>query len=259
MASDWFDSVTGSNDYERQSWRDSYNGGRAAGDWTGNNNRELDRQREETGGYTYSGSSSEYSAYEALERGLIGNGSGNSSTKSGAVVTSGPGVAGAQTRPGEMGNAPVDPVLPAPVVPGPGGARRQSTILSPLTPMGPYGPRMQREGTRLTPKMEMSVQEMLVDGYRINANPRTSNAEEWEIRYAEPGEWVGGIVVMASDAWYNTKQALADWSSVANAKGNSWSSATKAGDAFGDWFDSRLQTISPKAGELEQEPVDWGQ
>ncbi|QCS37032.1 hypothetical protein [Tortoise microvirus 43] len=218
----------------------------------------MDRQREETGGYTYSGSSSEYSAYEAYQKGLIGGG-GNGGT--GKTVTAGPGVDGAQTVPVGEPVAEVAPVTqqtpPAPVT-GPGGPRRQSTLLSPLEPMGPYGPRIQREGTRLTPKMEMSVQEMLVDGYRINANPRTSNAEEWEIRYAEPGEWVGGIVVMASDAWYNTKQALGDLSYKANAANNSWAGATHAGDAFGDWFDSRLQSVSPKAGELVQEPVDWG-
>lgn len=62
--SSWFDKVTGTNDYERQSWRDSYNGGRAAGDFTGGVNARLDQERRDYGGATWSGSSSEYSALE---------------------------------------------------------------------------------------------------------------------------------------------------------------------------------------------------
>lgn len=65
MASEWFDRVTGSNDYERQSYRDSYNGGRANGDWTGGVNARLDRERAENNGFTVSGSSSQASAAEA--------------------------------------------------------------------------------------------------------------------------------------------------------------------------------------------------
>lgn len=54
----WFDQVTGSNEYERQSWRDSFNGGRAAGDLTGNINRRLDAERAAFG-TTWGGSSTQ--------------------------------------------------------------------------------------------------------------------------------------------------------------------------------------------------------
>lgn len=64
---------------EQQSWRDSYNGGQAAGDWTGNTNARLDSERDRFG-TTWSGSSSEPSALE-LARSFVGRddarGSGN--------------------------------------------------------------------------------------------------------------------------------------------------------------------------------------
>lgn len=42
-AREWQESAQtgGMSNHERQSWRDNYNGGRAAGDWTGNHNRDL--------------------------------------------------------------------------------------------------------------------------------------------------------------------------------------------------------------------------
>lgn len=61
---DWFDTVTGTNDFERQSWRDNFNGGKAAGDFTGNVNAQLERERSENYGATVSGSSTQYSAAE---------------------------------------------------------------------------------------------------------------------------------------------------------------------------------------------------
>lgn len=64
----WFDDVTGTNDYERQSWRDNYNGGRAAGDITGNVNARLEQERSDYQGATWSGSSKEYSAIELAQR-----------------------------------------------------------------------------------------------------------------------------------------------------------------------------------------------
>lgn len=59
--------------YEQQSWRDSYNGGQAAGDWTGNTNARLDSERDRFQGATWSGSSSQPSALE-LARSFVGSG-----------------------------------------------------------------------------------------------------------------------------------------------------------------------------------------
>lgn len=48
----------------------------------------------------------------------------------------------------------------------------------------------------------------LEDRFGITSDPRTADAAAWEQRYAEPGEWVGGIYTMGADVIYNAKQAL---------------------------------------------------
>jgi hypothetical protein len=78
--------------YEQQSWRDSYNGGRAAGDWTGNHNARLDAERQAFQGATWSGSSTQPSALQ-FARSFVGSGV--------ASFTSGTGNAG--TGPGNSG------------------------------------------------------------------------------------------------------------------------------------------------------------
>lgn len=254
MASEWFDRVTGTNDYERQSARDSFNGGRAWGDITGNVNRRLDAERAEFG-TTVSGSSRSDSAQERAysEGAYSGMDARKISAKTVAgfnktqravydaamahyakptpqepavqtsgpavsqvvsiaapIVTAGPGVPGAatvpvsaaaiavpnaapsvqQTGPQQVANTAVMPI------PGPGGPRRAAGVL------GTIGP--------LTPKYETSVQQILAGGFTLQPNPRTSNAEEWEIRHAEPGEFVGGIYSLASDLGYNAALVARD-------------------------------------------------
>lgn len=48
----------------------------------------------------------------------------------------------------------------------------------------------------------------LEDRFGITSDPKTADAAAWEQRYAEPGEWVGGIYTMTADAIYNAKEAL---------------------------------------------------
>lgn len=247
MASEWFDSVTGSNDYERQSARDSYNGGRAYGDWSGGVNARLDRERAQNSGYTVSGSSREMSAGQAyrasLDRGGGGMGAGGGGFSPATKVTEvqriqeqvrlavkhgNPKTAArlraqleeARTR--EAGTGPAQAVvIPAarPVATaGPGMPGAQTVPVpagSGLVPIGPQGPRQTPAavtsgpgiyGTMLTPQFEPTVQQLVVGGTVIEPNPQTSNAEEWEIRYAEPGEFVGGIVVFGSDVGYNAAE-----------------------------------------------------
>lgn len=205
-ARDWQNSeqTGGRSEYEKQSWRDSYNGGRAAGDFTGTTNARLDAEREAFQGATWSGSSSQPSALElARFIGTIGPGTGGAGTP--GAATAGPGGVGAVVTPTKAGVQAPAPAAPGKVVPGVGNAtigqpvvpnqtvaRRTSTVLQQIGPNGP-----------LRPKIEPTVQELLYGGFKIRPNPKTSNAEEWEIRYAEPGEWVGGIAVMGSDIGYN--------------------------------------------------------
>lgn len=101
----WFDEVTGSNERERQSWRDSYNGGRAAGDWTGNTNARLDSERDRFQGATWSGSSSQPSALE-LARSMVGRGVASVTSGTGSTGTGpgNPGVTTAAPRKSSGGN-----------------------------------------------------------------------------------------------------------------------------------------------------------
>lgn len=83
------------SDYEKQSWRDSYNGGRAAGDFTGTVNAQLDRERAAFQGATWSGSSSQMSALElARSGGSIASSGGGGSGAGSASVTTRPGGGG---------------------------------------------------------------------------------------------------------------------------------------------------------------------
>jgi hypothetical protein len=95
----WFNQVTSTNDFERQSWRDSFNSGRAAGDLTGNVNRRLDAERAANGGATLSGSSTRYSALELAQR-RHGVGAPASGGGSPAAGPGNPGVAQGPVVPG---------------------------------------------------------------------------------------------------------------------------------------------------------------
>lgn len=86
----YFDAATGSNAYERQSWRDSYNGGYAAGDFTGNVNASLSDQRDNFQGATWSGSSTQPSALQ-LAQSMGGPGHSAVSNGPQSSVSTGPG------------------------------------------------------------------------------------------------------------------------------------------------------------------------
>lgn len=47
--SDWMQSVTGRSNSEHQAWRDNFNGGWAAGDWTGTHNEQIASDRADAG------------------------------------------------------------------------------------------------------------------------------------------------------------------------------------------------------------------
>lgn len=185
----WFNDVTGSNDYERQSWRDSYNGGRAAGDLTGNVNARLDQERRDYQGATWSGSSSEYSALELAR--VVG------SPQAQQTASAGPGVSGAVTgASGQITSGPgASAVSRSAATAGPGASpkKRDTLILLPEAPL--------ENGAKLK----------ATDGYagvRFEANPWFSDVENWgEPRYGEPGEWLGGILNIIADGGWNVGRA----------------------------------------------------
>lgn len=183
MASEWFDSVTGSNDHQRQSWRDSYNGGRAAGDWTGNNNARLDSERDRFQGATYSGSSTQMSAIQLAQ--AIGK------TVARPTASTGPGVAHVVKKPDAgrpVANAPitgpgVGGIAPSPT-PGPGGGGM-------VTPK-PRGGSLQLGGGPgnpgagpLRPNLEPEVTQVMIGGDWWEPNPWFSDADQFTQRYGE--------------------------------------------------------------------------
>lgn len=183
--SSYFDRVTGSNEYERQSWRDSFNGGRAAGDWTGNHNARIEAEREAFQGLTWSGSSSEPSALQFAQ----------------SVVGSGPATASVATGGGASGVGPGNPVVstaPAVETSGPG---RQVVVVGGAAP--------------LTAKTKDGASGGYA-GVHILPNPWFSDVQDfWEPRMGEPGEWLGGILNVGADAVYNSGRAI-DWATGAN-------------------------------------------
>lgn len=107
--------------YQAQSWRDSYNGGRAAGDFTGTVNNRLDREREAFQGHTWSGSSTQLSALEYAQS-RVGETTYGAST--------GPGPSSGGSGPG---SASVN-------VGGAGGGAGSGSRLTLNLPGGPYKP-----------------------------------------------------------------------------------------------------------------------
>jgi hypothetical protein len=209
----YFNDVTGTSDFERQSWRDSYNGGRAAGDITGNVNRQLDRERDAFG-TTWSGSSSQYSALELAQRGGGGGSVGNPlAGQGGKAGGSGPGAGvvsygGASPGGAGPGNAAV--------AQRPGGGS--------LTLGGP-----------LSTKIKMTA----TGGYAgipVLPNPFFSDVENWwEPRYGEPGEWLGGIANIAADGVWAAGR-FADWGFNTDTVSNK----RRDGQALNDWTKAQL-------------------
>lgn len=177
----WFNEVAhgGISEFERQSWRDIYNDGRAAGDLTGATNARLDAERDAFQGATWGGSSTRYSALE-LARLHDGVGAGAASVGVGSPRSSGPGNEATATGPVQPGKAP-------------GGAGAGSR----LTFSGPLAVEVKEEATG-----------MLLGGPWFQPNPWWSNTDQWEERHGEPGDWIGGFVTMGADAVFNAARAV---------------------------------------------------
>lgn len=160
--------------YEQQSWRDSFNGGKAAGDWTGNHNARLDAERAAFG-TTWSGSSTQPSALQ-LAQSFVGSGPAVGSVAAGGPANSGVG----------PGN-PLISTAPQVVTAGPG---RRVVVFG-------GGP------------LSVKTKDTATGGYAgvgVNPNPWFSDVENWwEPRYGEPGEWLGGIVNIGADAVFNVR------------------------------------------------------
>lgn len=169
--SDWFDRVTGTNEYERQSWRDSYNDGKAAGDWTGATNQRLSEERDSFQGATWSGSSTEYSALEVAQ--LRGAAPDRAATAVGSLAS------GATTG-----------GLPRTSYAAPGRPSAASVLA--VGGAGAFGNNMAKK-----------PQDMVLGGFLMQANPYYSNAEDGEARGGEIYGEFTGLMAVGSDLGHN--------------------------------------------------------
>lgn len=111
----------------------------------------------------------------------------------------------------------------------------------------------------------------LEDRFGITSDPKTADAAAWEQRYAEPGEWVGGIYTMGADAIYNAKAALkragldldqAPTPNSLGAKAREFLTSPPTSDSYFDqtarWLDDALGTGKgaglPRAPALKKGP-----
>lgn len=291
MASEYFDRVTGSNDYERQSWRDSYNNGRAAGDWTGGVNARLDRERAASGGFTNSGSSRELSAGQAasyrdsnevatLKRNrekAVAQGNTNTVRKIDAALAA---FATPTVRPNGTGGVVMTPALvtagpgsPASAkghgaTSGPGGIPQPSASPSagPSAPAAVSVPTGNVSitlgigpgalGIPATAPLKPKIKDVATGGFagwQIEANPWFSDVENFgEPRYGEPGEWLGGLVNMGADAVWNAGRA---WNATGRP-GDIGSTVDRLQRNLGGWISDAPNRVN---GPMpRQEPVDWG-
>lgn len=167
-----FNELAGTTDYQRQSWRDSYNHGNAAGDVTGNVNRSLSEQRDKFQGATISGSSTQMGAIEyAQYLGRVGNqagavGGGMKFTGPDAVKGSGPGV-GAVTTGNYEAMAPATGTQP--------GAPKAADL--PKT-------------TRI-----------MIGGRYLTLDTKWSDGADGEDRWGDVGGSIYGLGVMINDGW----------------------------------------------------------
>lgn len=168
---DWFDTVTGTNDFERQSWRDNFNGGKAAGDWTGNVNASLQSERDQNYGATVSGSSTQYSAAEVQ-----------------AMVAQLPERVQAEMR-GAAQGLPQQAVT-ANSQSAPAGARPAGVATGVF--QGAFGS-----------SMAYKPMDLVYGGFPWLAKPNVSNAEDAETRYGDLVSAAAGVAILGQDLGHN--------------------------------------------------------
>lgn len=157
---DYFESVTGNTREQREKWRENYNGGKAAGDLTGNVQRQHDER--------YAPQRAARERAEAAQRRppMQGPAAGQVHAPPGAPVTAGPGSPAAVK--GVGGTLAI----------GPGGAPPSK------------GP--------LKPKLKSNVTKVIF-GNEVHPNPWFSDYEDLETRYGEIVGNIAGLATLAAD------------------------------------------------------------
>lgn len=163
------------SDTTRQAWRDNYNGGRAAGDFAGV--------------YSNHGGSSDHSVSS-------GQTAGDSDKQGGA-------------------SASVQRVVASVPTAGPGAPAVATSRSVPTRGPGAFafgvGP-VSHVAVSDLPPLDMGYKdsgtELMLGGDWWKGNPWWSDGEEFEARYAEPGEWLGGLLVIGADLLFNVGRAV---------------------------------------------------
>lgn len=218
MSSDWFHSVTGTTPESQQAWRDNFNGGWAAGDWTGNHNRAIAAERYDSG--EWNPQIAQYGGYTernpAVPDGVVRTVSADGNTVYITRANNGSAVTTNAVNPvgGSGGPTAVAPNQPGGTVPGPGQSNQRGpgwyqpgggyyTTQTRQRPGQSAGPAGNGKPDVLPVEYSKSVHELNTGGLSWESNPWWSNTEDWEIRYGEPGEWLGGLVVFGADLAWN--------------------------------------------------------
>lgn len=213
----WFDRVTGSNEYERQSWRDSYNGGVAAGDWTGNTNARITEERESFQGTTWSGSSTQPSALELAQ----------------SMVGSGPAVGVVGGGSGATGD-------------GPGNG----TVGHSAAPTGGAGRQVVMTGGPLRAVFKDEITQIMLGGDWYKPNPYFSDANEVENRlgdaeFLSPGWFANWSIALGDGVNVATGGRLGDLQPDTKARMERPGAGAAVWDAFQAWQD---QAVSARMG-----------
>lgn len=104
----------------------------------------------------------------------------------------------------------------------------------------------------LKTKLKPEVTRLMIGGDWFLPNPWFSNAEEWEARGGEPGDWLGGAITIGADVVYNTHR-LGDYLGTQHVGPGVF----RTEQAVTTWLDDIPKRVN---GPLPvQEPVDWGQ
>lgn len=139
-----------------------------------------------------------------------------------------------ETVPGGAGSGPGAAAVGA-VVPGVGAAGTRGGGTGPGSSGAVTGP--------LQPKLKPTHTQLLLGGTGWNHDPDWSDTAEWEERYGEPGDWLGGIVTMGVDLGVNARRMWDAWDVQVKSAGPVYGG--NAGAGLADWWEGANSPFGP--------------
>lgn len=97
----------------------------------------------------------------------------------------------------------------------------------------------------LAPKMKPTFTQLSLGRTGWSHDPDWSDTEEWEARYGEPGDWLGGIVTMGVDLGHNARRVFDQYSAYVQEQppvrgGSGWERSGAA-----DWWEQANSPWGP--------------